>query len=125
MGFAMSPVVRSVIVASLIVIGSPINAQEAPAPAASSEKPGVTAEEKRERAEDAIDEAADATKSAIERAKEAVIDAIASRDAIQARTIAARLSLLPAEAIEAMKQTPVGEIPQIPVSLKKTNVCYH
>jgi hypothetical protein len=76
MRFAMSPVVRSVIVASLIVIGSPIKAQEAPAPAASSEKPGVTGEEKRERAEDAIDEAADATKSAIERAKEAVIDAI-------------------------------------------------
>lgn len=53
---------------------------------------------------------------------ETFVEAIASRDPAQARAIAAQLSLLPVEAIEAMKQTPVGEIPQIPVSLKKTNI---
>lgn len=44
-----------------------------------------------------------------------LVEAIASRDPAQARATAARLMRLPAEAIKAMRQTPVGEIPIIPV----------
>jgi GntR family transcriptional repressor for pyruvate dehydrogenase complex len=45
------------------------------------------------------------------------IDAISSRDPNQARETMRRLMHLPAEAIEVMRNTPVGEIPEIPVSL--------
>ena len=46
-----------------------------------------------------------------------LIDAIAGRDPSQARATVARLMELPPEAIEAMRQTPVGEIPTIPLPL--------
>lgn len=46
-----------------------------------------------------------------------LIKAIASRDPAQARTILIRLMELPPEAIEAMRQTPVGEISVIPIPL--------
>lgn len=45
-----------------------------------------------------------------------LIDAIAARDPAQGRAIVTRLMRLPAEAIEVMRQTPVGEIPVIPVA---------
>jgi GntR family transcriptional regulator, transcriptional repressor for pyruvate dehydrogenase complex len=48
---------------------------------------------------------------------EQLITAIASRDPAQARSIVARLMVLPAEAVEAMRQTPVGEIAEIPIPL--------
>jgi len=44
-------------------------------------------------------------------------DAIASRDAAYARNAIAQLMQLPDEAIEAMRQTPVGERAHIPLSL--------
>ena len=44
-----------------------------------------------------------------------LVDAIASRDPAKARQIVKRLMELPPEAIEAMRQTPVGEITVIPV----------
>ena len=44
-----------------------------------------------------------------------VIDAIAGRNPTFAAKETARLMQLPTEAIEAMRQTPVGEIPQIPL----------
>ncbi len=44
-------------------------------------------------------------------------DALATRDAGQARAAVSRFMKLPPEAIEAMRQTPVGEIPKIPISL--------
>ncbi len=44
-----------------------------------------------------------------------MVDAIAGGDPSQARVIAARLFRLPPQAIEAMRQTPVGEIVNIPV----------
>jgi GntR family transcriptional repressor for pyruvate dehydrogenase complex len=48
-----------------------------------------------------------------------LIDAIASRDPAQARAIVARLVELPPEAVQAMRQTPVGEISVIPIPLPK------
>lgn len=46
-----------------------------------------------------------------------VISAIDSRDPDQARATVTELMGLPSEAVEAMRQTPVGEIPQIPLAL--------
>lgn len=43
-------------------------------------------------------------------------DALAAKDPDQARAITARLMRLPPEAVEAMRQTPVGEIPLIPLA---------
>lgn len=43
-----------------------------------------------------------------------VINALAGRDAAQARAIVAELMVLPPEAIDAMRRTPVGDIPRIP-----------
>jgi DNA-binding FadR family transcriptional regulator len=48
-----------------------------------------------------------------------LVDAIASRDPISARNRIKQLMALPPEAIEAMKQTPVGEQPQIPLSISR------
>ena len=48
-----------------------------------------------------------------------LMDAIASRDPAQARATVARLVELPPEAIQAMRQTPVGEISIIPIPLPK------
>ncbi len=48
-----------------------------------------------------------------------LIAAIAGKDPAQARTTVARLMELPPEAIEAMRQTPVGEISVIPIPLPK------
>ena len=48
-----------------------------------------------------------------------LIDAIASRDPAQARAAVASLVELPPEAIQAMRQTPVGEISVIPIPLPK------
>ncbi len=45
-----------------------------------------------------------------------VLDAIASRDSDQAREIVKRLVQLPPQAVQAMRQTPVGEVPVIPIS---------
>ena len=44
-----------------------------------------------------------------------VIDAVASRDPERTRATVSKLMGLPPEAVEAMQQTPVGEIPQIPL----------
>jgi len=46
-----------------------------------------------------------------------LMKAVTSRDSAQARAIVAHLMALPPEAIEAMRQTPVGEISIIPISL--------
>lgn len=46
-----------------------------------------------------------------------LVDTLAAKDPDQARAITARLLYLPPEAIEAMRQTPVGEIPLIPLAL--------
>lgn len=46
----------------------------------------------------------------------AIVDAIASRDPDQARQTITRLMALPPEAEEVMRQTPVGNVPVIPVS---------
>ena len=46
------------------------------------------------------------------------IDAIASRDPQVARETMSRLMELPAEAEDAMRKTPVGEIPKIPVGIQ-------
>ena len=46
-----------------------------------------------------------------------LLDAIASRDPAQARAKAQMLMALPPEAVQAMKETPVGEQPQIPISI--------
>lgn len=46
-----------------------------------------------------------------------LVEALNGRDAARARTIAAKISDLPEAAIQAMRDTPVGEIPQIPVGL--------
>lgn len=43
-----------------------------------------------------------------------LVAAMAGKDPAQARAIATRLMNLPLEAIEAMRQTPIGEIPIIP-----------
>lgn len=43
-------------------------------------------------------------------------DTLAAKDPDQARAITARLMRLPSEAVEAMRQTPVGEIPLIPLA---------
>jgi DNA-binding FadR family transcriptional regulator len=48
-----------------------------------------------------------------------LVDAIATRDPDTAREQARLLMDLPPVAVEAMKQTPVGEQPQIPYSLSK------
>ncbi len=48
-----------------------------------------------------------------------LIEAIASRDPVQARAIVTHLMELPPEAIAAMRQTPVGEIANIPIPLPK------
>ncbi len=48
-----------------------------------------------------------------------LVDAIATRDPDTARKQARLLMDLPPEAIEAMKQTPIGEQPQIPFTLSK------
>lgn len=45
-----------------------------------------------------------------------LIEAIAARDPAQARVSMSRLMSLPDEAIEVMRQTPVGEIPVIPAA---------
>lgn len=68
------------------------------------------------------DEASDTPQIWIDREAEtftALVEALTRRDAAQARTIAATISDLPAAAIQAMRDTPVGEIAQIPVSLQK------
>ena len=46
-----------------------------------------------------------------------LIEAIAGRDPVQARASITRLMKLPPEAVEAMRQTPVGEISIIPIPL--------
>jgi DNA-binding FadR family transcriptional regulator len=48
-----------------------------------------------------------------------LVAAVAGRDPVQARTRVAKLMELPAEAVTAMQQTPVGEISYIPISLSK------
>lgn len=48
---------------------------------------------------------------------EALFEAIASGDGGLARASTIRLMQLPPEAIEAMRNTPVGQVPQIPISL--------
>jgi GntR family transcriptional repressor for pyruvate dehydrogenase complex len=48
-----------------------------------------------------------------------VLDAIAARDSQQAREMVKRLVQLPSQAIQAMRQTPVGEVPVIPVPLSQ------
>lgn len=48
-----------------------------------------------------------------------LIDAIANRDPTQARKTVIHLMELPFEAIKAMRQTPVGEVTIIPISLPK------
>jgi DNA-binding GntR family transcriptional regulator len=48
-----------------------------------------------------------------------VLDAIAARDAEQARASVKRLVQLPPQAVQAMRQTPVGEVPVIPISLSQ------
>ena len=48
-----------------------------------------------------------------------LVDAIASRDPDLARRQARQLTTLPPVAIEVMKQTPVGETPEIPITLSK------
>ena len=48
-----------------------------------------------------------------------MVEAIASRDPERARSIVAHLSQLPPQAIEAMRETPVGEPPLIPISLSQ------
>lgn len=45
-----------------------------------------------------------------------LIDALAAQDPAQARAVTTRLLQLPPEAIESMRQTPVGEIPLIPIA---------
>ncbi|MBN1890390.1 MAG: FadR family transcriptional regulator [Thermoflexales bacterium] len=45
-----------------------------------------------------------------------IVDAIAARDPDQARASVASLMRLPPEAIQAMKETPIGEVPAIPLS---------
>ncbi len=45
-----------------------------------------------------------------------LVDTLAAKDPDQARAITARLMRLPPEAVEAMRQTPVGEIPLIPLA---------
>ena len=46
-----------------------------------------------------------------------LLEAITSRDPDQARSVVTALMKLPAEAVEAMRQTPVGEISVIPIPL--------
>ena len=46
------------------------------------------------------------------------VNAVASRSPEQARQTTAQLMQLPAEAVTAMQNTPVGEIPLIPVALR-------
>lgn len=46
-----------------------------------------------------------------------LVAALAAKDPDQARAVTTRLLRLPPEAIEAMRRTPVGEIPQIPLTL--------
>ncbi len=48
----------------------------------------------------------------------AVVDALLSRDPNQARSAVSQLMQLPPQAVAAMQQTPVGEIPQIPIPNK-------
>ncbi|MBG7609307.1 MAG: FadR family transcriptional regulator [Anaerolineae bacterium] len=48
-----------------------------------------------------------------------LVDAISSRDAKFARKRVQQLMSLPYEAIDAMKKTPIGEQPQIPLSLSE------
>jgi DNA-binding FadR family transcriptional regulator len=48
-----------------------------------------------------------------------LVSAVAGRDPAQARTRMTKLMALPAAAIEAMQQTPVGEISNIPIPLSK------
>jgi GntR family transcriptional repressor for pyruvate dehydrogenase complex len=49
-----------------------------------------------------------------------LVEAIAAREPAQARQIVTRLMQLPPEAIEAMRQTPVGEIPVIPIPVPRS-----
>jgi GntR family transcriptional repressor for pyruvate dehydrogenase complex len=51
-----------------------------------------------------------------------LVDAIESRDPVHARTTVARLMELPPEAIEAMRQTPVGEISTIPIPFSRRQI---
>ncbi len=46
---------------------------------------------------------------------ETLLRAVAGRDPGQARETVARLMVLPSEAVAAMKSTPVGQVPEIPV----------
>jgi len=48
-----------------------------------------------------------------------LVDAVAGRDSAQARTRVAKLMALPSEAVDAMQNTPVGEISVIPIPLSK------
>lgn len=50
-----------------------------------------------------------------------LLEALASRDPAQARTTVTGLMQLPSEAIEVMRQTPVGEIPDIPLTRSRSN----
>ena len=50
---------------------------------------------------------------------QAIVEAIAGRDPAQARAATVRLVALPPEAVEAMRRTPVGEVPDIPVTLEQ------
>jgi GntR family transcriptional repressor for pyruvate dehydrogenase complex len=51
-----------------------------------------------------------------------LIEAIAGRNPVTARKIISRLMELPPEAIEAMRQTPVGEITIIPIPLPRQDL---
>ncbi len=48
-----------------------------------------------------------------------LVDAVTDRDPAQARARVAKLMVLPPEAVDAMQQTPVGEISVIPIPLSK------
>lgn len=49
---------------------------------------------------------------------DSIVKAIATRDADRARVAVSGLMQLPSEAIQAMKETPVGEVPDIPLPFK-------
>jgi GntR family transcriptional regulator, transcriptional repressor for pyruvate dehydrogenase complex len=52
---------------------------------------------------------------------ETLISAVASRDPLLAQKTVAQLMVLPPEAEQAMRNTPVGEIPHIPISMAGEN----
>ena len=47
-----------------------------------------------------------------------IVDAIVSRDPENVRKMMHRLMKLPQEAVQAMRTTPVGEVPVIPIALQ-------